>query len=86
MYDALKYVWIAITNQGKKLEFITAVDIYGSTINGLALRGNSDLDIAITIEDNTIDENQALKAVRKALDMENSNPECPYYFSNISVF
>jgi hypothetical protein len=27
-----------------------------------------------------------LKAVRKALDAANEDIECPYYFSNISVF
>jgi tRNA nucleotidyltransferase (CCA-adding enzyme) len=50
-YDALNEIWKAITNQGKKLSAIRAVDMYGSTINGLAIRGNSDLDLTITVDD-----------------------------------
>jgi len=73
-------------NQGRKLDYISAVDMYGSTINGLALKGNSDLDLTITIDEEGINDNSALKAVRKALDAANDDTECPYYFSNISVF
>jgi hypothetical protein len=73
-------------NQGRKLDYISAVDMYGSTINGLALKGNSDLDLTITIDEEGINDNSALKAVRKALDTANDDAECPYYFSNIRVF
>jgi len=50
-YNAIAEIWKAITNFGKKLEVVRAVDIYGSIINGLAIRGNSDLDLTITVDD-----------------------------------
>jgi TRAP-type uncharacterized transport system substrate-binding protein len=50
-YSALVEIRKAIENQGKKLSAIKAVDMYGSTINWLSIRGNSDLDLGITVED-----------------------------------
>lgn len=51
VHSALDEIWKAIGNQGSKLSAIRSLDIYGSTINGLAIRGNSDLDLAITVDD-----------------------------------
>ena len=35
---------------GGIFDYITSVEMFGSNLNGLALRGNSDLDISVNYE------------------------------------
>ncbi len=44
-----------ITKKGEITEEISSFEMYGSAINGLALRGNSDLDMSVTYPDGVND-------------------------------
>lgn len=55
----------AITDTMANFKMDCKVLKYGSTVNGLALRGNSDLDITILINDLTIDHNVVLMRVKE---------------------
>jgi len=48
LHDVFTAIWDAILEKGGKVcQAISAVEIYGSAINGLAIRGNSDLDMSV---------------------------------------
>jgi tRNA nucleotidyltransferase (CCA-adding enzyme) len=48
LHDVFASIWDAIVKKGGKIcDVISAVEIYGSAINGLAIRGNSDLDMSV---------------------------------------
>lgn len=48
LHNVFAAIWDAILEKGGKIcQAISAVEIYGSAINGLAIRGNSDLDMSV---------------------------------------
>jgi tRNA nucleotidyltransferase (CCA-adding enzyme) len=48
LHNVFTAIWDAILEKGGKIcQAISAVEIYGSAINGLAIRGNSDLDMSV---------------------------------------
>ena len=48
LHNVFTAIWNAILEKGGKIcQAISAVEIYGSAINGLAIRGNSDLDMSV---------------------------------------
>ena len=48
LHNVSTAIWDAILEKGGKIcQAISAVEIYGSAINGLAIRGNSDLDMSV---------------------------------------
>lgn len=77
LHDAFEAIWGAIVKSGAKNEHIKALEMYGSGINGLAIRGNSDLDMTL-IFDEGMDDIQVLKGVRQCLDNANKDPECMF--------
>ncbi len=55
--------------------------MYGSAINGLALRGNSDLDMSVSYPDG-INDKKVVYALKLCLENANRDPNCEYIFSN----
>ena len=48
LHNVFAAIWDAILEKGGKIcQAISGVEIYGSAINGLAIRGNSDLDMSV---------------------------------------
>ena len=59
--------------------------MYGSAINGLALRGNSDLDMSVSYPDG-INDKKVVYALKLCLENANRDPNCEYIFSNFQAF
>ncbi len=51
LYDAFAAIWDCIMKSGDKNDFIKGLEMYGSATNGLAIRGNSDLDMALSYKE-----------------------------------
>lgn len=51
LHEAFEAIWGAIVKFGGKNEHIKGLEMYGSGINGLAVRGNSDLDMTVFFDD-----------------------------------
>lgn len=62
-----KIVKDTLKNIGYRVELLK----YGSTVNGLALRGDSDLDLTIIIDNLNINHNEILSRLRKAIFKKN---------------
>jgi predicted nucleotidyltransferase len=68
LHDVFETIWEAILGSGVKgVENVKNIDMYGSAINGLAVRGNSDLDISVGFED-SLNDKKILEALRRCLE------------------
>ncbi len=83
LYEAFDSIWSAILQSGAKNDFITGLEMYGSAINGLAIRGNSDLDMTVFMSEDKNDK-QSLKSVRQCL--EAANRDSNFTFSEFNCF
>ncbi len=68
------------------MKSIKGMDLYGSAINGLALRGNSDIDISVNIKDEILTDQEALLLIQKAFLKLNEDDSSPYLFIDLDVF
>lgn len=66
---------------------IKGLHMYGSSMNGLSLRGNSDVDMTLEYTGQE-DSLKLLKQIRREFDRANSRDDAsvPFYFEEISVF
>jgi len=55
--------------------------MYGSAINGLAIRGNSDLDMSVTYPDEMNDK-KIIFAIKACLEKANKDYKNEFVFSN----
>jgi len=80
--DVFEAIWDAIVKKGGKIcEAISAVEMYGSAINGLAIRGNSDLDMSVTYP-NTMNDKKIVFGIKTCLEKANHDYNCEFVFSN----
>ena len=86
--DDFNVIKSGLINYGEDIliKSIKGFDIYGSAINGLALRGNSDIDISVNINDKILTDKEALLLIQKAFLKLNCHDSNPYLFIDVEVF